>query len=354
MSKNHYKILGVAKTANEKEIKAAYRKLARECHPDLHPDDPQAEDRFKDINEAYETLRDAEKRKQYDQESNGTGRSAPPPPGPPRPGAAPRSGPQNAPPPGGGGGMGFGGDLNDLLGSMFGGTPRPGPRSASGGGKTAATPGAASAPPQDAAQTINVSLEEAYNGAQRTVKVNVEEVCATCRGTGTSQAGRGGLQMGTMCTTCRGAGRKRRVEDVPVNIPPGIYEGAKLRVKGKGPLDSRGQHTDMFLTVRLRKHDVFDMDGSDLAFDVAIPYTVLVLGGEMEIQALGGKKTLPVPAGTQSGTRLKLAGQGMPGLGNRPAGDLYARAKVDVPKSVSAEERKLLTELAKLRKDPVK
>ncbi len=350
--KDYYQTLGVSRKATEKEIKAAYRTLARENHPDLHPGDTQAEERFKDINKAYETLRDAAKRAEYDQELNGGASSQATRSGPSRsaPGQRPTAArPQAANP-------AMGAEFNDLFSSMFGGMPGRGVRPPTVGKAASARSGSApTAPAAESEQVIEVTLEEAFNGGQRVYKTQVEEVCPTCKGSGVSQAGRGGLQMGTMCLTCRGAGRKRHAEQIPVNIPAGIYEDAKLRLKGKGTPDAQGRPTDLFLKVRLKKHDLFEREGSDLTVNVSVPYTVMVLGGEVEVPTPGEKKqTLPVPAGTQSGQKLRLKGLGLPGLGARPPGDLYARVNVLIPREISGEERQLLQSLARLRKDSVR
>lgn len=342
---SYYQILGVDEKADEKEIKAAYRGLARRYHPDVNPGDKAAEEKFKQISIAYDTLSNKEKRAAYDGERRA---AASPPPRATTGRSTPRAGPA---------GMSF----DTLFEDLFAGRPaaaRAAGASPGGASPAGAAPAGKNSAPRDeaaAAQRLDVSLEEAFKGATRTQTVVIDAPCPECRGTGVSQSGRVGLQVGTKCLACQGAGRKKRTEEVTVTIPAGIYEGAKLRLKNKGPADSRGNRGDLLFSVRLRRHERFERvdEGNDLALDTPLPYTVLVLGGAVEVETLAGKRTLVVPPGTQAGQVLRLPGLGLPGLRERPPGDLLVRVKTEIPRKVSGEERRLLLELAHLRGDPV-
>ncbi len=290
--KDFYQILGVPKTASEKEIKAAYRKLARKYHPDVNPGDKTAEEKFKDIQQAYEVLSDPQKRAKYDQFGDQWERVT-----------------QGAP---GGGGFtwtqtgssegfdfGFGsGDFGDLFDLLFGegAAARKRPR-----------------PGRDIQYEIDITLEEAFAGATKRFTIN-----------------------------------GKRVE---VKIPPGVDEGSKIRLAGQGEPGRDGVSGDMYLVVRMKTHPVFERKGADLYCDVSIPYTTAALGGEIQVPTLAGKVTMRVPPGTQSGQSFRLAGQGMPKLNNSAKGDLYARMRITVPKTLSAKERELLEELASISKN---
>ncbi len=279
----YYQILEVPETATDEEIDAAYKRLAREWHPDKHPDNPQqAQQKFIEIKEAYEAIKKI------------------------RSGAEPPPDEEAAP---------------------------------AGGGRSAAA--------SQGDLILEITLEEAFGGGARTHKVQTYVTCPECRGAG-FMADR------KMCAACRGAGTRRREEEVPVSIPAGIYDGAKLRVRGKGPVNAQGQRGDLYLTVRIKPHSVYEREGSDLVMEVEVPYTVMVLGGQTLVKTLAGEKPLVIPEGTQSGQRLKIAGMGLPGLRDRPPGDLYVRPKVSIPKQISNLEHKILVELARLRNDPVK
>lgn len=331
--KDYYALLGVAKTAGEKEIKAAYRKLARKHHPDVNPGNKEAEEKFKDVSEAYEVLSDKEKRAKYDQfgdqwraYSQGGGPSA---------GGFPSGGAGGFP---GGFRVDFGGpsgagagnvppDLNDFFASLFGGdlgaqTGGGARRSPFGGGNLRTEPQRG----QDVEHTLSVSLEEAFYGGTRTLNLSIP--------TGRYDVGNN-----------REDAVSRRVE---VKIPVGIADGQKIRVAGQG-LPGQAGNGDLFLVVQIAPHSQFERKGDDLTVDVPIPYTAAALGGEAKVPTLKGTPlTMKVPAGTQSGQRFKLGGQGMPRLRGSGNGDLYARAKITVPKNLSERERELLAELAGL------
>lgn len=375
--KDYYKILGLPKTATEKEIKAAYRKLARQFHPDVNPGDKSAEEKFKNVGEAYEVLSDADKRLKYDQfgeewkSYSQTGDVSPN-------GGSPRSGGVQTQYDFGGAGGGAGIDdfLSSLFGSAAGGSPAGG-----FGGFSSGRPAGRSArqPSQEVEQTVEISLEEAYKGISKTFTVSIPDTCGRCGGAGAVSAGKGrpcpmcagsGKVKGgrnmfgnsicpqcggtgeatTVCPDCGGDGvvtKPRRISDV--KIPAGVADGQRIRLAGQG---SGGG--DLFLKVRVKPTAQYERTGDDLRTDIAVPYTVAALGGTASVETFGGRKTLNVPPGTQSGQSFRLAGQGMPKLKGGGAGDLYARVKMTVPKDPSPRERDLLLELAKLRQDTVK
>jgi len=355
MASDYYQTLGISKSSDEKEIKSAYRKLARQYHPDVNPGDAAAEETFKRLGEAYEVLGDPKKRAAYDEErarpkvQPQTARPA----GGAAGGAAGTTGGRGGPFPDVGGGRdAFSSMMDDLLGAgrRKGAGTKPSGTPPSGAPAGAARPGPSSVPDQ----SIEVTLEEAFHGATRRHFIDVDEPCLSCRGTGKAQAGRDGLSPGSLCAECRGAGRKKGREEVTAAIPAGVAEGAKLRLRNKGAAARDGQRGDLLLTVHLKKHPVFERDGANLLFDLVVPYTVAALGGDLGADVLGAKKTISIPPGSQCGQKMRLAGQGMPALRDRPAGDLFARLKVFIPKDLNSREQALLRELAQMRQDPVR
>ena len=376
--KDYYKILGVPKTATEKEVKAAYRKLARQFHPDVNPGDKSAEDKFKNVGEAYEVLSDSDKRSNYDQfgdqwksysQGSGFGPS----------GGSPSGGRTGGPQPEYSfGGAGNGAGIDDFLSSLFGGAAGGSPASGFGG-FSGGRPAGRSAAPQEVEQSVEISLEEAYKGTSRSFTVSIPDICARCGGGGAITAGKGkpcpmcggsgkikgGRSMfgNSLCPQCGGTGeataacpdchgdgvvsKPRRISDV--KIPAGVADGQRIRLAGQG---SGGG--DLFLKIKVKPNTQYERIGNDLRTDFVVPYTVAALGGEASVETFAGRKTLNVPPGTQSGQSFRLTGQGMPKLKGGGAGDLYARVKMTVPKDLSPRERDLLTELAKLRSDGVK
>lgn len=323
--KDYYATLGVSKTATEKEIKAAYRKLARKHHPDVNPNNKGAEDKFKEISEANEVLGDAEKRKKYDQYGDQWKAYSQGGSGFPGGGA------------GGGGfpggqrvdfGGGFPGDLSDLFGTLFAEQFRQGSAPSGqqqtrrtvnfgGGGDPFGMPAPTS---RDLESELRLSLEDAYNGGTKGISIQVP-------------TGRYDLDRG---------GRSTELRRVDVKIPAGVGEGQKIRLGGQGVNGG-----DVMLTVRLLAHSSFERKGDDLIVEVPVSYTTAALGGEMKVPTIEGKTlTVKLPAGTQSGQQLRLTGKGMPKLKEGGHGDLYARIKITVPKVLSERERALLTELA--------
>ena len=383
--KDYYKILGLPKTASEKEIKAAYRSLARKYHPDVNPGDKSSEEKFKDVGEAYEVLSDTDKRTKYDQfgdqwKSYSQGGS--------QPGSG--SGGSGF---GGGGGrqpdFDFGGaggssaSIDDFLSSLFGG--------AAGGGSTAGPSGgfggfsgrsAGRMSPQseqDAEYPVEITLEEAYHGTTRSFTVTLPQTCEQCGGAGAVTVGKdkpcpmcggsgkvkggrglfgqslcpqcGGTGQATeACPECRGEGtvtKQRRLTDI--KIPPGVTDGQRIRLAGQG-----GSGGDLYLKIKIKPNARFERVGDDLKTDFTVPYTVAALGGDATVETFDGPRTLNIPAGTQGGQSFRLKGQGMPILKGGGRGNLSAAVKMTVPKDLSPRERDLLTELAKLRSDSVK
>jgi len=369
--KDYYKILGLSKTAAEKEIKSAYRKLARQYHPDVNPGDKSAEDKFKDVGEAYEVLSDSDKRSKYDQfgdqwksYSQGGGFS-------------PNAGGGRGDVPFDFGSAGGGPGIDDFISSLFGGAAGSG---GFGGFSAGRTPSRSSRQThQDVEYSIEISLEDAYNGTSRTFTVSIPDTCNRCGGAGAVSAGKGSpcavcggsgkvkggrnLFGSSLCPQCGGTGqamdvcpdchgdgtitKPRKLSDV--KIPAGVSDGQRIRLAGQG---SGGG--DLFLKVKVRAHPQFERTGDDLRTDFTVPFTVAALGGEATVETFGGRKTLNVPPGTQSGQSFRLGGQGMPKLKGGGAGDLYARVKMTVPKDLAPRERELMLELAKLRQDAVK
>ena len=325
--KDYYSILGVNRNASEREIKQAYRRLARKHHPDINPGDKSAEQKFKRINEAYEVLSDKEKRHKYDQFGDQWQYAD----------QFAQAHRQQAP----FGDFGKGGytefrfgEEGDL-GSLFDGLFR-------GFGTGTSSRRARPQRGQDVEHPIEVTLGEAYQGASRFISLQAEEACSGCGGSGSIQ--------NMPCSVCRGSGRVTRLKRLEVKIPSGVKDRARIRIAGKGgPGYGGGKSGDLYLVVSVKQHQVFERKGDNLHVEVAVPLTVAVLGGEVKVSTLKGKLELKVPPGTQNGRTFRLAGQGMPHLGNSSYGDLLARVKVVLPTKLSSQERELFEQLRKLR-----
>ena len=334
-TKDYYDVLGVKRGASDNEIKQAYRKLARKFHPDLNPGDKAAEEKFKELQEAYDVLSDPENRKLYDQYGENwravkAGAGAPPPGREGAQRSARRAGP-------GAGGFDFG-DFDfgsfrsegaggfDIFEEMFGGAGRGrGRRSGRGA---------------DVEAELELSLEEAHRGGRRTLEMQVAEPCPTCGGTG--------LKDGKPCETCRGSGQVLRPKTIEVNIPSGVRDGSTIRLAGQGGTGSNGSEPgDLYLHVRLRPHPVFRVKGDDLEVELPIAPWEAVLGARVEAPTIDGKVELKIPPGANSGQRLRLRNQG---LNKRKGGrgDEYVRLKIVVPKDVSPEERRVYEELQRI------
>ena len=335
-AKDYYEILGVKRDASEDQIKQAYRKLARKFHPDLNPGDKTSEEKFKELQAAYDVLSEPENRKLYDQYGEnwravkaGAG-AAPPGWEAQRSARGGGAGPR-------GGGFDFndfdfsnfrstGGGGFDIFEEMFGASGR------GGGGRTGRGP--------DVEAEIELSLEEAHRGVRRTLQMQVAEICPTCNGTG--------VKDGKPCETCRGAGQVIKPKTIEVNIPAGVRDGSTIRLAGQGGRGSNGSEPgDLYLHVRLRPHPVFLVKGDDLEVELPIAPWEAVLGAKVDAPTIDGKVELTIPPGAKTGQRLRLRGQG---LNKRKGGrgDEYVRLKIAVPKDVSDEERRLYEELKRV------
>jgi molecular chaperone DnaJ len=344
--KNPYDVLGVDKKASDEEIKKAYRKLARRYHPDRNPGDSSAEERFKEIQEAYSLLSDPKKRREYDSGGGifGTGFD---------PGAF-RTG---------GGFGGFGDILSDLFG---GGAGRAGPARPQRG--------------RDLETEVHVSFDQAMEGAQIPVSVPLSAPCPTCRGTGARpgtqptvcsrchgrgveaesqglfsisqpcrQCGGTGTEISDPCPTCGGSGSTRQVKRYRVNIPAGVRDGSRVRLVGKGEAGPRGGPPgDLYVVTRVGESPVFKRRGDHLEVEVPITIPEAIRGATIEVPTLSGTKRIRVAPGTQHGTVQRLRGEGPPRLGGRGRGDLRYRLLIDVPRSLSREQREAVDELASL------
>jgi len=315
--KDYYSVLGVNRDANEREIKQAYRRLARKYHPDVNPGDKSAEARFKQINEAYEVLSDKEKRQKYDQFGDQFA----------------QAGWQQTP---------FwnfsqvGGTqrfhFEEGLGSLFDDLFRSGTRSRRARPRRG----------QNVDYPVAVTLEEAYHGTKRTITLRSEQSCSSCHGTGRIQ--------NMPCSVCRGSGVISTVKRLEVKIPPGVKEGSRVRIAGKGkPGYAGGTSGDLYLVVSVKPHRRFERRGDDLYEEVPVPLTIAVLGGEVQVPTLKGKLALKIPPETQNGRAFRLTGQGMPHLGDSSYGDLLAKVSVILPTKLSEEEKKLFERLGQLR-----
>ncbi len=357
--KDYYQVLDVPKNATAAEIKKAYRKLAQRHHPDANPGNAQAEDRFKEISAAYGVIGDEDKRKQYDQV---------------REMAASGGGLPGGGFPGGGrvrfedlGGFGVG-DLGDLFGGLFGGGGR-------GRGRQRPARGA------DLETEITVSFDEAMAGTTVPVLLQGPAPCETCGGSGAapgtspvtcSQCGgagqiavnQGPFQMSQLCPRCHGSGRivetpcptcggtgsRRRARSFQVKVPPGVQDGARIRLVGRGePGSAGGPSGDLYVRVHARPHAFFGRKGHDLLVDLPVSYAEAALGANVEVPTLNGPVTMKVPSGTPNGKTFRLKGRGAPKRGGH--GDLLVSVNVEVPQKLSKRERELLKQLHDVEKD---
>jgi len=322
--KDYYQILGVSRNASEKEIKQAYRRLARKHHPDLNPDDKSAEAKFKEINAAYEVLSNPEKRKKYDQFGDQWQYAEQ---------FAKSGGQERVRWDFSRGGRTFEyGDLSDfgdIFSSLFGdsgiGSRMRGPQRG-----------------QDIESPIEVTLEEAYHGSTRIMQVQTGEPCTACGGTG---------RVGNrVCTICNGTGQKVSPKRLEVKIPAGVRDGSRIRIAGEGgPVRAGGKKGDLYLVVKILPHKLFERKGDDLYTEVAVPLATAMFGGEVRLPTLNGNLSLKIPPETQNGKVFRLAGKGMPQLGNGNYGKIFAKVKVVLPTNLTEEERQLFERLRSLR-----
>ena len=329
-TKDYYEVLGVSRKATEKEIKQAYRRLARKYHPDVNPGNKSAEAKFKEINAAYEVVSDPEKRRKYDQFGdkwqyadqfaqagwqNG------------RPGDFARQGGYTTSEYGDlGSKMG---DFGDIFENLFGGF---------GTRTTSRRPRRG----QDIEHPIEVTLEEAYNGSARIIELQAERPCEVC-------GGKGALA-NAPCYACRGLGIVLKPQRLEVKIPAGVGDGSRVRVAGKGGPGSGGSpNGDLYLVVSVKPHHIFQRKDSDLHVEVPVSLSDAILGGEVEVPTIKGKVALKIPPETQNGKVFRLAGQGMPIMGDTVKGDLFAKVRVVLPTNLTEKEKELFRELKKLR-----
>ncbi|MCC7364981.1 MAG: DnaJ domain-containing protein [Dehalococcoidia bacterium] len=329
MPKNLYDVLGVPRTAADKEIRSAYRKLARKYHPDVTPNDRAAEARFKEITAAFEVLSDDDKRKKYDKYGDRWEQADQIEEMQRRGGGFGRA-------PGNGytfeQGAGFG-DFGSIFDNLFR-RERGGPRSQP-----------ASRRGQDVETPVEVSLEEAFRGTTRVVRLQSPEPCGTCGGSGDVA--------GATCHACGGIGQLTKDRRLEVKVPAGVKTGSRVRIANEGrPGVGGGSSGDLYLVVTVQAHPRFERKGDDLYADVTVPYVDAVLGGEVEVPTVEGRVALRVPELTQNGRQVRLAGKGMPVLGGSARGDLYARIRVQLPERLTDEERKhfeALRDLARVK-----
>jgi DnaJ-class molecular chaperone len=324
--RDYYEVLGVPRTASEDDIRKEYRKLARKHHPDVNPGDKSAEEKFKEINEAYEVLSDPDKRKRYDQLGSNW-----------------KAGGDFTPPPGGRNGrVDFSGDFGDMFGgnrgasgfsdffeSMFG-------RGRTGGARSGAN---FRMPGQDIEAEIQLTLEEAHRGGTRSISLEVTEPCPECNGTGRKD--------GKVCPTCRGAGVISRPKSFDVTIPPGVRDGSVIRLAGQGePGANGGPPGDLYLHVRIQPHRLFEVVGeNDIQIELPVAPWEAALGAKVTVPTLDGSVEMTIPAGTQGGTRLRLRNQGLNKRGGG-RGDEYVKIKIVIPPRLTAKERELFEKLA--------
>jgi molecular chaperone DnaJ len=348
--RDYYEVLGVARDASPEEVKKAYRKLAVKFHPDKNPGDHEAEDKFKELGEAYEALSDADKRAAYDryghQAFNG----------------------------GGGGGGGFH-DPMDLFSQVFGGAFGGGFEEFFGGGRRQRS---GKQRGSDLRYDLEISLEEAARGAEKDLEIEHYGPCGTCQSSGSksgggtkpcsSCGGRGvvarqagifiqqatcpecrgaGEVVSDPCASCGGDGRLHKTSRIKIRIPGGVEDGTRLRSTGNGDAGVRGGAAgDLYVFLHVKEHDVFEREGNDLFCEVPMRFSVAALGGELEVPTLDGKASIKIPAGTQGGTLFRLRERGVPALNGGKKGDLHVRVQVEVPTKLNAEQQEKLREFS--------
>ena len=358
--RDYYEVLGVQKGASEEEIKKAYKKMARKYHPDLNPGDKDAEEKFKEVNEAYEVLSDSEKKARYDQFGFA--------------GVDPNFGAGAGGWGGGAGGAGFDfGDLGDIFGSFFGG--------GFGGGQARRNPNA----PQrgeSIRMNLTISFEEAAFGCEKELTVDRYESCETCHGSGAapgtspetcpdcggsgvvqtrrqtpmgvfastapcSRCGGRGKIIKEPCKDCRGSGMVRRRRKIQASVPAGIDNGQTISIRGQGHAGKNGGPAgDLLVTITVRPHELFRREGTSVLCEAPITFPQAVLGAELEIPTIDGKVKYDIPEGTQSGTTFRLKGKGIPALNGRGRGDQYVTVYIETPRNLNREQKEALKKFA--------
>jgi len=357
--RDFYETLGVNRNASAEEMKKAYRAKAKELHPDRNPGDKDAESRFKELNEAYDVLKDEQSRAAYDQFGHAAFE-----------GGMGARGPQGGP----GFGPDFSASMSDIFGDLFGDFM-------GGGGRRGRAGDGGRARGQDLRYNMELSLEEAFEGKKAQVRVpssvqcdtcngsgaeagSKPIVCPTCQGNGKVRASQGfftiertcptchgrGQTIEKPCKVCHGAGRVERERTLSVNIPAGVEDGTRIRLSGEGEAGLRGGPPgDLYIFLNIRPHPLFQRDGADLFCRVPISMTVAGLGGEIEVPTLNGKRMkLKVPEGAQSGRQFRLRGKGMPILNSRETGDLYVQVTVETPVNLNKKQKELLRQFEEL------
>jgi molecular chaperone DnaJ len=358
--RDYYDVLGVSKSASADELKKAYRQKAKEFHPDRNKDNPDAEAQFKEANEAYEALKDPDKKAAYDRFGHAAFDGS-------MGGGGPRGG--------FGGGQGdfasaFSDVFDDLFGDFMGG--------GRGGGRQRASRGS------DLRYNLRISLEDAYNGLTKTINVPSSVTCDTCDGTGAeggsepttcptcSGMGKVRAQQGFFtvertcptcsgtgqiiknpCGSCRGAGRVERERALSVNIPAGVETGTKIRLAGEGEAGMRGGPSgDLYIFIEVRDHNLFVRDGTNLYCRVPVSIATAALGGDIEVPTMdGGRSRVKIPAGSQSGRQMRLRGKGMPALRGGGSGDMMIELAVETPVNLTSRQKELLREFDNLSED---
>lgn len=350
--RDYYEVLGLQKGASDDAIKKAFKTMARKYHPDLHPDDKEAAEKFKEVNEAYEVLSDPDKRARYDQFGHA--------------GVDPNYG--------GGGGSGFGGfgDVGDIFDSIFSGF--------GGFGGSRSTAANANAPRRggDVNQNVTIDFMEACKGTRKKMRVThmvkceqcggsgadgntTTSTCSECNGQGSvrinqrtpfgtisttkvcSRCGGKGKIVTNPCSKCRGSGRYRISTDIELNIPAGIDNGQSLRVSGQGDAGvNGGSNGDLIVSVTVRTHELFTRSGNDVHCEIPISYAQAALGDKITVPTIKGKVEYEIPEGTQSGTKFRLRGEGVKYLGRDAYGDQYVTVVVEVPKKLTRQQKELL------------
>ena len=346
--RDYYEVLGVARDAGDDDLKKTYRKLAMQWHPDRNQGNAEAEAKFKELNEAYDVLKDAEKRAAYDRFGHA---------------AFEQGGPGGG---GGGGGPFGGGGFEDIFEEMFGrfGGGGRGQRAAAGRGA-------------DLRTQVEVSLEEAFSGAKKTIRFATSVSCEACKGVGAEGGAASGVQnCGTCqgsgkvraqqgfflvertcptcggagrsiknpCKICRGAGRVQRERSLNVSVPAGVDDGTRIRLTGEGEAGQRGAPAgDLYVDIAVRPHPIFQRDGANILVRVPLRMTQAALGGHVEVPSIdGGRSKVTIPAGTQTGDQFRLRGKGFSVLRSAARGDMYVQVMVETPQNLSPKQRELL------------